>query len=107
MPLLALTDDQLQAILDFLVTRTIDPNEWDVFLTDIGNIKDSAGGDAAKRQLIAQYLPSSITPDDVAVVADAYCDQVYAGVDTWGDAVDQLRWVQVCQLVTELTSSVQ
>jgi hypothetical protein len=107
MPFPGLSDNQLQAILEFLVTTTIDPDQWNVFQTDVGNIKDTDGGAAAKDALIERYLPQSTRPEDVALVADAYCDRVFAGVDSWINAVDQLRWVQVCQLVTELTSSVQ
>jgi hypothetical protein len=106
MPLSGLSDEKLQAILGFLITRTIDPNAWDVFQSDIGNIKDTDVAEA-KRQLLAGILPPDVTLEDMAAVADAYCDQVFAGVETWDDPVDQLRWVQVCQLVTELTSSVQ
>src|SRR5579871_3644774 len=105
MPISGLTDAQLQAILEFLITRTIDPNQWDVFQSDIGNIKDT-NVEEAKRKL-RTILPSNVSLEDVAAVADAYCDQVYAGVGTWDDPVNQLRWVEVCQLVTELTSSVQ
>jgi hypothetical protein len=99
-----LSDDDLQQVIGFLVGLTVDPNQWQDFKTQIGSLKDDQGPAKAKELLLD--LPGIPDPDSVLKVVDEYCDRLFAGVDGWDEA-DRLRWVQVCQMVTELTSSVQ
>jgi hypothetical protein len=58
---------------------------------------------ALKEYLSTQYGVGD--PVAFADVAPYYCDRVMAGIDDW-DPCDQESWVDVCQILTELTSSV-
>jgi hypothetical protein len=99
-----LSDSELQTVIERLVAMTIDRDKWEDLQTAIREIKDAAGPDQAKAALLG--LPEPIDPDAVLKVANEYCDRLFAGIDQW-PPVDQERWVNVCQMVTELTSSVQ
>jgi len=114
------------AVLNYLVAITLDPNAWEEFRSKITEIKDLALGtsqaaDSASRlsdveragkefviQHAQQVTGQTIDPGVVAEIASDYCDRFFAGVDDWTDsqgAIDRERWISVCQIVTELTSS--
>ena len=66
--------------------------------------RGSAGRQAAKQMVQQEF---GISPEDVLEIADEFCDRLYAGIDDDSVWTSEERddWIEVCQIVTELTSS--
>ena len=104
---LNLNDPKVKKVVGHLVEITLDPDKWEEFRTTVNEIKDARNTKSeaeakAKAKLSKTY---GLDSDVVLEIASGYCDRFSAGVDNWLDALDRERWINVCQIVTELTSS--
>jgi hypothetical protein len=86
--------ERLQRVLKQLVLKTLDRLGREQLRAEVD---DAHGREEAKERLE--------DPDQVVVLAPLYCDRILAGIDSWGPE-EQDKWIEVCQIVTELTSSV-
>jgi hypothetical protein len=105
--MLDLNDPRVKKVVGHLVEITLDPDKWEAFRTTVNEIKDASNTKSeaeakAKAELSNTY---GLDSDVVLEIASGYCDRFSAGVDNWPDALDRERWINVCQIVTELTSS--
>lgn len=100
-----MTDQELQAVITSLVQLTIGTQDLQALSDTVTQIKQSGSAhaiDDAKTAL--NQPPYSIVAQQVLEVADQYCDRLTAGTGNWPQA-ERDRWIAVCQIVTELTSS--
>ena len=99
-----LSQKQKDAI-DHLVKMTLSREDRHQLQQEIGPLKrlfGEKGIETAKLRL--EQPPYKVENQTVLALANDYCDRLYAGVDNWTPA-DRDEWIEVCQFVTELTSS--
>jgi hypothetical protein len=87
------------AAIETLVDLTLDRERRE----QLQELRQGAPDAAAMKALVNSSYPAQT--DDFAATAPYYCDRVMAGIDDWNPG-DQDKWIDVCQILTELTSSV-
>ena len=100
---------QLQGVLTELVRLTLDrqgrenlQEKVDEFKYGIEDVAEAAAQAKAAVRNNGEY---ELDPDDIAILGPYYCDRLYAGVDEW-PSEDQDKWIDACEIVTELAASV-
>ena len=94
------TNPQNDSLVKLLVRLTLNRGEREKLQAIVDDLKDKGNSDEAKKELAR----SGIDPDGVLSIAHFYCDRLCAGVDEWTPS-EQDKWIDACQIVTELTSS--
>jgi hypothetical protein len=98
-------NEKQEKVINHLVKMTLSREDRHQLQQEIGPLKRlfaEKGIETAKLRL--ERPPYNVDNATVLALANDYCDRLYAGVDTWTPA-DRDEWIEVCQFVTELTSS--